>query len=173
MLPRRKTTTVKAELWAFTGYSGGSFTEARMLTSAPWQDRDLVTVTDISGDKVPDLLFRGEATGQGLMLRQGKPDTGGGVDLDSLAIAANSKTGEDVTYGTGGWNADSMPLIMGTPDANGDGTPDIWAAASDGYLYFYPGGPDKHGPRSVASSVGWGSTHPVRPERTKGVRRPR
>ncbi|WP_225802716.1 DNRLRE domain-containing protein [Streptomyces sp. NK15101] len=142
-------------LWAFTGYNGASFTEARMLTSAPWATRDLVSVADIGGDGVPDLLFRTEETGRGLLLRHGKPGAKGGVDLTSLAIGANSKTGQDEVYGTGGWNKDSMPLLMGTPSANGDTIPDMWAAASDGKLYFYPGAPDTHGTRFMASDVGW------------------
>ncbi|MGW5779835.1 FG-GAP-like repeat-containing protein [Streptomyces sp. NPDC003863] len=147
--------TAGDQLWAFTGYNGASFSEARMLTSAPWATRDLVSVADFGGDGVPDLLFRTEETGRGLLLRHGKPGPNGGVDLTSLATGANSKTGQDEVYGTGGWNKASMPMLMGTPSANGDTIPDIWAAASDGKLYFYPGGPDAHGTRFMASDVGW------------------
>ncbi|MFJ4873260.1 FG-GAP-like repeat-containing protein [Streptomyces sp. NPDC088757] len=147
--------TAGDQLWAFTGYNGASFTEARMLTSAPWATRDLVSVADIGGDGVPDLLYRSETAGFGLALRHGKPGANGGVDLNSLAIAANSKTGQDEIYGTGGWNKDSMPMLMGTPDANGDAIPDMWAAASDGKLYFYPGGRTAHGTRFMASDLGW------------------
>ncbi|MGW1116930.1 FG-GAP-like repeat-containing protein [Streptomyces tanashiensis] len=147
--------TAGDQLWAFTGYNGASFTEARMLTSSPWATRDLVTVADIGGDGVPDLLFRTEETGRGLLLRHGKPGTNGGVDLTSLAAAANSKTGQDEVYGTGGWNKDSIRKIKGTPDANGDNIPDMWAAASDGNLYFYPGGRTTHGTRFITSNLGW------------------
>ncbi|ROQ26009.1 hypothetical protein EDD98_5591 [Streptomyces sp. PanSC19] len=147
--------TAGDQLWAFTGYNGASFTEARMLTSTPWSTRDLVTVADIGGDGVPDLLFRTEETGRGLLLRHGKPGANGGVDLTSLATAASSKTGQDEVYGTGGWNKASMPKIKGTPDANGDNIPDIWAAASDGNLYFYPGGRTTHGTRFITSNLGW------------------
>ncbi|MET9673044.1 DNRLRE domain-containing protein [Streptomyces sp. NPDC006482] len=147
--------TVGDQLWAFIGYTGGAFSEARMLTSTPWASRDLVSVTDISGDGVPDLLFRGEEEGRGLALRHGKPASTGGVDLNSLAAAANSKTGQDEVYGTGGWNRASMPMLMGTPDANGDAIPDIWATAYDGKLYFYPGGRTTHGTRFIASEPGW------------------
>lgn len=151
--------TVGDQFWAFIGYTGAAFTEARVLASAPWADRDLVTVAD----GVPDLLFRAEETGRGLLLRHGKPGSGGGVDLDSLATVAGFKTGQDETYGTGGWNKASMPKIMGTPDAHGgsDGIPDIWAVASDGYLYFYPGGRTARGTRFAASGVGWGSNRAI------------
>ncbi|MEW9522218.1 FG-GAP repeat domain-containing protein, partial [Streptomyces tubercidicus] len=147
--------TAGDQLWAFTGYNGASFAEARMLTSSPWVTRDLVTVADIGGDGVPDLLFRTEETGRGLLLRHGKPGANGGVDLTSLATAASSKTGQDEVYGTGGWDKASMPKIKGTPDANGDTIPDIWAAASDGNLYFYPGGRTTHGTRFITSNLGW------------------
>ncbi|MFB7239320.1 FG-GAP-like repeat-containing protein [Streptomyces sp. NPDC056269] len=149
--------TVGDQLWVFIGYTGAAFTEARMLTSAPWATRDLVTVSDIGGDGVPDLLYRSETAGFGLALRHGKPGADGGVDLNSLASGANSKTGKDEVYGTGGWNKASMPKIMGTPDANGDRIPDIWAVSSDGNLYFYAGGTAAHGTRFAASSVGWSS----------------
>ncbi|MBD0710630.1 MULTISPECIES: FG-GAP-like repeat-containing protein [unclassified Streptomyces] len=148
------------QLWIFIGYTGASFSEARMLTSAPWADRDLVSVADISGDNVPDLLFRGEEAGRGLLLRHGKPGVGGGVDLASLATAAGSKTGKDEVYGSGGWTAAQMPFVIGTPDVDRDtgATPDLWAVASDGKLYFYPGGTTTHGTRVLASWVNWAST---------------
>ncbi|MFI9114114.1 DNRLRE domain-containing protein [Streptomyces venezuelae] len=147
--------TAGEQLWAFIGYTGAAFSEARMLTSAPWASRDVVSVSDIGGDGVPDLLFRSEEVGRGLLLRHGKPGTGGGVDLNSLAAAANSKTGQDEVYGTGGWAAASIPMIAGTPDANGDNIPDLWAVKSDGKLYFYPGGRAAHGTPFMAGEGGW------------------
>lgn len=65
-------------------------------------------------------------------LRKGKP-AGGGVDLATLATTADSMTGEDTVYGTGGWLAAQMPFITGTPDVDHDtgSTPDIWAMAVD------------------------------------------
>ena len=147
--------TAGEELWAFTGYTGASFSEARMLTSAPWGDRDIVSVVDIGGDGVPDLLFRSEQVGRGLLLRHGKPAATGGVDFTSLAAAVNSKTGDDEIYGTGGWTAALMPSVIGTPDTNGDGISDIWAIDSNKTLYFYPGGRTTHGSRITASWINW------------------
>ncbi|WP_367870048.1 FG-GAP repeat domain-containing protein [Streptomyces aureus] len=147
--------TTGQQLWAFTGYTGAAFSEARLLTSTSWAaTRDIVSVADISGDNVPDLLFRTEETGRGLLLRHGKPATGG-VDLNSLATDTSSKTGKDEVYGTGGWTAASIPMIVGTPDANGDAIPDLWAIKSDGKLYFYPGGPSAHGASFIAGEGGW------------------
>ncbi|MFB6627301.1 FG-GAP repeat domain-containing protein [Streptomyces sp. NPDC056374] len=147
------------ELWAFIGYTGASFTEARLITSGTWTDRDIVTVADFNGDNIPDLLFCGPVTDKGLVLRKGKP-SGTGVDLASLATEASSLTGQDTIYGTGGWNATQMRFVIGTPDVDRDTatTPDIWAMATDGTLYFYPGEPNKHGTRTTASWVNWTGT---------------
>ncbi|MGW4780001.1 DNRLRE domain-containing protein [Streptomyces filamentosus] len=144
-------------LWAFTGYTGASFKEARLIIAGPWLNRDIVTVDDFSGDNVPDLLFRGTVADQGLMLRKGKP-SGGGVDLASLATAAGSLTGEDTTYGTGGWLEADMPTIIGAPDVNKDNIPDIWAVDAAGTMYFYTGGRTAHGSRITASWVNWTGT---------------
>lgn len=144
------------QLWAFTGYTGGSFKEAKLLASTSWDTRDIVTVADITGDGIADLLARTEETGRGLLLRHGKTATGGGVDLNSLATAAASGTGREEVYGTTGWNRAAVPMIKGTPDATGDGIPDIWAvSATDGYLRFYPGGRTTHGPPTVVGTGGW------------------
>ncbi|MFB7282112.1 DNRLRE domain-containing protein [Streptomyces hydrogenans] len=147
--------TTGDQMWAFIGYNGASFTEARLVASSPWADRDILTVADISGDTVPDLLFRSAETERGLLLRHGKPAAGGGVDLNSLTTAAGSKTGQDEVYGTTGWGKTNIPKIIGTPDVNKDGIPDLWACLSDGRLYFYPGGRTTHGTRFLSSASGW------------------
>ncbi|MFF5505895.1 DNRLRE domain-containing protein [Streptomyces roseolus] len=147
--------TTGSEMWAFIGYTGASFTEARLVADSPWADRDILTVADISGDGTPDLLFRSAETERGLLLRHGKPAAGGGVDLASLTTAAGSKTGQDEVYGTTGWGVSNIPRLIGTPDVNKDGIPDLWACLSDGRLYFYPGGRTAHGARFLSSASGW------------------
>ena len=78
------------EVWALTGYHGATVDQAvRLIASSAWTDRDLVTVMDVSGDGVADLVFRSDASGR-LLLRKGVAASGGGVDLNSLASAANS-----------------------------------------------------------------------------------
>ncbi|MFD4319029.1 FG-GAP-like repeat-containing protein [Streptomyces sp. NPDC058548] len=142
------------QLWAFTGYTGGSFTSARLLSPSAWAGRDIVTVADITGDKVADLLFRTEETGRGLLLRHGKA-AGPGVDLNSLAAAVNSATGKDEVYGTGGWNRAGIPMIKGTLDVNSDTIPDLWAVLADGTLRFYRGGTTSHGTHTLVGEGGW------------------
>ncbi|MFE1881616.1 DNRLRE domain-containing protein [Streptomyces diastatochromogenes] len=127
------------ELWAFTGYHGATIDQATRLAASAWKDRDLVTAQDISGDGVTDLLYRSDVSGR-LLLRKGIAAGGGGVDLNSLAFAANSSGGVDIEYAASGWLSSSFPFLIGTPSTNGDTVPDIWAIRSDGSVRFYAGG---------------------------------
>ncbi|WP_329559529.1 hypothetical protein OG711_15760 [Streptomyces uncialis] len=129
--------TVGDALWVFTGYHGATVEQATRLTSAPWLERDIVSGHDVSGDGVADLVYRSDV-GK-LRLRKGKPATGGGTDLVSLASEANSLGGVDTVYGSANWTVASVPFVMGTPDADGDSVPDIWAVRSDGSVRFHPG----------------------------------
>ncbi|MFD7547059.1 DNRLRE domain-containing protein [Streptomyces sp. NPDC059816] len=129
--------TVGDALWILAGYQGATVDQAIRLTSAPWAERDLVSGYDVSGDGVADLVYRVDP-GK-LVLRKGKPAAGGGVDLSSLAAAANSAGGADTTYGASGWSVAGTPFAVGTPDADGDGIPDIWSVRSDGSVRFHPG----------------------------------
>ncbi|MFC8373045.1 DNRLRE domain-containing protein [Streptomyces sp. NPDC057239] len=131
--------TVGEEIWAFTGYHGATIDKAIRLSSTPWADRDIVTVADVSGDGVTDLVYRTDVSGR-LLFRKGIKAAEGGTDLTSLASAANSADGTDAVYGSSGWSSTSIPLLIGTPDADGDAIPDIWTVRSDGSVRFYAGG---------------------------------
>ncbi|MDQ1065159.1 hypothetical protein [Streptomyces canus] len=126
-------------MWALIGYNGATVDEARRLSASAWTDRDLVTAQDISGDGVTDFVYRSDASGR-LLLRKGVKNTAtGGVDIGSLGSAAASSGGTDTEYGASGWSSSSIRLLFGTPDANGDGIPDIWTLRVDGTVRFYPG----------------------------------
>ncbi|MGW6943479.1 DNRLRE domain-containing protein [Streptomyces xanthophaeus] len=142
--------------WAFTGYSGASFASATKLASG-WAPRDIVGVRDVSGDKVPDLLFRDDADhNRGLALRKGKPGPNGGADLKSLRSAADSAGGQDYTYATVYWSRAELPMVLGTPDTNGDGVPDIWTVGPHGTQYLFTGAPDwMPGMPSGSDNDGW------------------
>ncbi|WP_324784242.1 DNRLRE domain-containing protein [Streptomyces sp. H51] len=127
------------ELWAFTGYHGATVDQAVRLSASAWKDRDLVVAQDVSGDGVGDLVYRSDVSGR-LLLRKGIAASGGGVDLNSLASAANSSGGVDIEYAASGWSSGSVPRLMGTPSVNGDAVPDIWAVMADGSVRFYTGG---------------------------------
>ncbi|MEV6587763.1 FG-GAP repeat domain-containing protein [Streptomyces acidicola] len=131
--------TIGDELWIFTGYHGATIDQATRLWASGWTARDIVTAQDISGDGVTDLVYRSDPAAK-LMLRKGISDGDGGVDLDSLASAGNSAGGDDSEYGSAGWSVGNVPLLIGTPDANGDSIPDVWAVRSDGSVRFYAGG---------------------------------
>ncbi|WEH15705.1 DNRLRE domain-containing protein [Streptomyces sp. VNUA24] len=131
--------TAGDELWAFTGYHGATIDQAIRLSASAWTERDIVTVLDITGDGVTDMVYRTDEHAQ-LMLRKGKAVSGGGTDLDSLSSGADSSGGTDLEYGSADWSEASVPLLIGTPDANGDGVPDIWAVRADGSVRFYAGG---------------------------------
>ncbi|MEV5728042.1 DNRLRE domain-containing protein [Streptomyces pharetrae] len=126
------------ELWAFTGYHGATVDQAVRLLGSGWKDRDIVTVQDISGDRVADLVYRTDVTGR-LLLRKGIAAAGGGVTLTSLGTEAASQGALDTEYGASGWGSSNIPLLIGTPDANGDTVPDIWTVRSDGSVRFYSG----------------------------------
>ncbi|MFJ2094024.1 DNRLRE domain-containing protein [Streptomyces sp. NPDC087901] len=130
--------TVGDAIWAFVGYNGATVDRAVQLSSSPWTARDIVTVQDITGDGVTDLVYRSDESGR-LLLRTGKKATGGGVDLNSLAAAVNSADGADSVYGASGWGSASIRFLFGTPDANGDQIPDIWTLKTDGTVRFYAG----------------------------------
>ncbi|MDC0772759.1 hypothetical protein POF73_38690 [Streptomyces sp. HD] len=130
--------TIGDELWAFTGYHGASIGQATRLSASGWTSRDLVTALDVSGDGVTDLVYRSD-TGR-LLLRKGIAASGGGVGLASLGNAGSSAGGVDTEYAAAGWAASNFPLVMGTPDTNGDAIPDIWGVRSDGSVRLYSGG---------------------------------
>ncbi|MXM67233.1 DNRLRE domain-containing protein [Streptomyces sp. HUCO-GS316] len=127
------------ELWAFTGYHGATVDQAIRLSGSAWKNRDIALAQDVSGDAVADIVYRSDVTGR-LLLRKGIAASGGGTDLNSLASAANSAGGAETEYASSGWLSSSVPLLMGTPDANGDSVPDVWAVKSDGSVRFHAGG---------------------------------
>ncbi|MFE7582194.1 FG-GAP repeat domain-containing protein [Streptomyces gardneri] len=63
------------ELRAFIGYTGASFSEARLITSGTWTERDIVTVDDFNGYGTPD-IWAVDAAGT-MYFYTGEPDTHG------------------------------------------------------------------------------------------------
>ncbi|HEX5595048.1 MAG TPA: DNRLRE domain-containing protein [Micromonosporaceae bacterium] len=110
--------------WALTGYTGASFQQATLMEGTAWAPREVLNVADMDGDGTPDLLWRNVDNGN-VYVRHGKPGpSAGSVDLESLKLAVNSRSG-DVRVGTG-WTAAAITAVVSIPDVNGDGVPDLW-----------------------------------------------
>ncbi|MFD9258158.1 DNRLRE domain-containing protein [Streptomyces sp. NPDC059538] len=143
-------------LWLFSGYTGSSFTSYKQVANTVWDSRDIVGVRDISGDKVPDLLYRDNLNpNRGLVLRKGKPGANGGVDLVSLKDGASAAGGQDYAYAGTGWGRADYPKVLGTPDANGDGIPDIWAVGNNENQWLFQGGTSSLGGAVGRDEDGW------------------
>ncbi|MFI2208890.1 hypothetical protein [Streptomyces sp. NPDC020141] len=130
------------------GAGAGEVDRAVLLSASPWKVRDIVTFQDVAGDDVADLIYRTDVSAR-LLLRKSVAAAGGGVDLGSLASAAGSAGGADDVYSADGWSRASVPLLMGTPDANGDSLPDVWNVRSDGSVRYWAGG------RTGLTGSGW------------------
>ncbi|MFJ1564549.1 hypothetical protein ACIOG8_10080 [Streptomyces erythrochromogenes] len=121
-----------------------------------WAARDIVGVRDVSGDNVPDLLFRdGGNANRTMALRKGKPGVNGGADLASLQFASTAEGGVDNTYATTAWNRTDWPKVLGTEDNTGDGIPDIWGVHSGGYQYYFQGGTTTYGDATGRDEDPW------------------
>ncbi|MFC0848057.1 FG-GAP-like repeat-containing protein [Streptomyces noboritoensis] len=142
--------------WALVGYNGATVDQAVQLSPDAWSSRDIVTVQDVTGDGTADLIYRNDSAGQ-LALRVGKKATTGGVDLKSLASAAGSANGSDGVYGASSWGRSNIRLLYGTPDADGDGIPDIWVIKADGTVRFYSGGRTTMPTAGIQINSGWQS----------------
>ncbi|MFF9348393.1 DNRLRE domain-containing protein [Streptomyces sp. NPDC014734] len=143
------------ELWVLSGYTGATFQTATLMNVDAWARRDVVNIADINGDGIPDLLWRNLDNGN-MYVRHGKPGSGsGGVDLNSLKLAANSLNG-DVSYGTS-WSEANVSTALGIPDVNGDGIPDIWAIfGADGQTRIYnPSRTNTNPPVKIVLTVDW------------------
>jgi hypothetical protein len=144
-----------AELWVFTGYTGGAFSTATRLTSSAWADaeRDFVAIADYNGDGAADLTYR-TAAGN-VWLRKGVLDGDGvGTVLTSLGTAAASLDGDN-TYVSGTMTRAAFPLLYGSPDTTGDRIPDVWATNSAGALLLDKGGATALGPPTTLRTSGY------------------
>ncbi|MGW2552221.1 hypothetical protein [Streptomyces sp. NPDC001635] len=54
-----------------------------------------------------------------------------------------------------GWTPSTVRLLLGTPDANHDGIPDMWAVMNDGSVRMYTGGATAVGSYTTVVSNGW------------------
>ncbi|WP_369776570.1 hypothetical protein [Streptomyces sp. R33] len=129
-------------LWVFSRYTGAGFTKQKKMAGAVLNPRDVIFRDDTN-------------TSHGLLLRKGKAAANGGVDLASLSAAADSEGGQDYTYATTGWGRTTIPMLLSTPDTNGDGIPDIRAVDTLGNQWLFQGGTTTLGGASGRDEDGW------------------
>jgi hypothetical protein len=143
-----------AAWWTLTGYTGASFQQAVLMLDGYWANREIINVADVDLDGTPDLLWRDLDVGY-ICVRHGKPGAvAGSVDLGSINLASNSREG-DVPYGSG-WTGASITAVVGIPDVNGDGVPDIWArSATDGKVRIYHPSTTNVGPEVKVITADW------------------
>jgi hypothetical protein len=125
------------------------------MTTTSWADkaRDFVAIADYNGDGAADLTYRTSAGN--IVLRKGILDSDGeGTVLKSLGQSVWSLDGDD-TYASGTFTYTAFPLLYGTPDATGDGIPDIWATNAAGALLLYQGGATSIGTPITVKSSGY------------------
>ncbi|MFE9601447.1 hypothetical protein [Streptomyces hokutonensis] len=76
---------------------------------------------------------------------------GAGVVLAGLRVGVSGVT----PYASGTFTYTAQPLLYGTPDATGDGIPDIWATNSAGDLQLYAGRATSVGMATQLRTGGW------------------
>ncbi|MGW4723041.1 FG-GAP repeat domain-containing protein [Streptomyces sp. NPDC004292] len=113
--------------------------QPKLVGTGGWAPYDLAAPGDHDKDGYVDLIARHKTTGE---LRR----YSGGKDGATLG------SGSHFTAIGSSWTTVNRPLLTAVPDANKDGTPDLWATGSDGKLYFYP---NSLGAGTVVGSGGW------------------
>ncbi|MEU9858923.1 VCBS repeat-containing protein [Streptomyces sp. NPDC047974] len=129
-------------LWLYYGSADHSLDGSRqpkLIGTSGWGPYTLAAPGDHNKDGYLDLIARHNTTGE-LRLYSGGKD---GATLGS---------GDHYTVIGSAWTATNRPLLTAVPDANKDGTPDMWATSADGKLYFYP---NALGSGTVVGLGGW------------------
>ncbi|WP_435973518.1 hypothetical protein [Streptomyces sp. Qhu_M48] len=131
-------------LWLYFGSADHRLDSVKgpvLIGTSGWTNFTIAAPGDRDKDGDVDLIARNGANGE-LRLYPGTPD---GTGLGSGSTAT--------VIGTG-WTPANRPLFTAVPDANGDGTSDIWSTGGDGKLYFYP---NALGAGTIVGTGGWGS----------------
>ncbi|MFC7965124.1 FG-GAP repeat domain-containing protein [Streptomyces cinereoruber] len=121
-------------LWLYFGGASRFLDESRppvLVGTGGWTDFSLAAPGDRDKNGHVDLFAQNKVTGE-LRFYPGTDTNGDRTDGEGIGAGGTS-----VVIGTS-WTGTNRPLFTAVPDANGDGTPDIWATTGDDMLYFYP-----------------------------------
>ncbi|MFF0425912.1 VCBS repeat-containing protein [Streptomyces sp. NPDC004520] len=131
-------------LWLYFGSANhylDSYRDPVLVGTGGWAGFNLAAPGDRDKNGRVDLIARNSATGD-LFVYPGTGPNGEGIGNGSTATRIGT-----------GWTAANRPLFAAVPDANGDGTSDIWATTGEGTLYFYP---NALGAGTLTGNGGWG-----------------
>lgn len=129
-------------LWLFFGSADhrlDSGKEPVLVGTGGWSSFDIAAPGDRDKDGDVDLIARNSTNGELRFYPGTKDGSGLGNGTTSTVIGT-------------GWTTTNRPLLTAVPDANGDGTSDIWSTSGEGTLYFYP---NATGSGTVVGSGGW------------------
>jgi hypothetical protein len=118
-------------LMLFTA-SAVSFSRATVIGATGWENLDVMSPGDVTGDGLVDLWARDRATGDIYQYASAK-NADGTVDLAALG------RDQSRTLIGSGFDVATYPKVSTEGDFNGDGTADVWAQAVGGNVYTFPG----------------------------------
>ncbi|MCA1217255.1 FG-GAP repeat domain-containing protein [Streptomyces sp. 8L] len=130
-------------LWLYYGSDTLYLDETRppvLIGNGSWSDCDITAPGDLNQDGHVDLIARNRNTGD-LKLYAGTGTNGEGLGSGTASTVIGTN-----------WTTTHRPLFTATPDANLDGTPDIWSTGDDAKLYFYP---NSQGGGTEVGTAGW------------------
>ncbi|MFE3071580.1 VCBS repeat-containing protein [Streptomyces sp. NPDC059247] len=129
-------------LWLYFG-AANHYLDNRapvLVGTGGWANYTLAAPGDHDKNGRVDLFARNNATGE-LRFYPGSGPNGEGLGTGSTSSVIGT-----------GWTPANRPLFTAVPDANGDGTPDIWSTTGDGTLHFYP---NSLGSGRMVGTGGW------------------
>lgn len=131
------------QLWLYFGSGSSLLDDVKapvLIGTGGWTGYSLAAPGDFNKDGKVDLLARHRTNGE-LKLYPGSDNQGGGLGAGSTSSVIGT-----------GWTATNRPLFTAVPDANRDGTSDLWATTGGGQLYFYP---NALGAGTLVGTGGW------------------
>ncbi|MEU5216859.1 discoidin domain-containing protein [Streptomyces sp. NPDC020807] len=142
-------------LWLYYGSEGRYLDETSppiQIGGNTWRGRTLIAPGDTTGDGVPDLWVRTDATGE-VHEYAGRKDAQGNFDLGAWGESAKPKKI------LGGVPATAYPELSSSTDLTGDGRADLWGRTPGNSLTVWPGLGIVQGTYTFGEPLTGGATH--------------